>query len=691
MKTLDIDIETYSSVNLLTRGVYNYAAAGDFKVLLFAYSIDGEEVQVVDMAQGEGLPYPVVAALLNPEVTKRAYNAQFERVCLSALMRQMGLMVNTAQFPEATVDGEFLNPKGWECTRVLASAYGYVGSLDFVCRALRLDTDKAKMKEGSRLIRLFSIPGKKDGRLRRFLPCEYPEDWETFKEYCKRDVVAEQEVRRTVEKRAPAGLSLTLGAYEADQRINDRGVAVDLDFVRNAAMMVDRRREELEEMVHSVMGRGSISPQSVKKWLSRTIGTPKQIRLCAETVERIREAIEKKYGIFSDKVTAFDAYVELQVKSVAKYSALLDFTCEDGRLRGGYFYCGARTGRWTSKGVQLQNLPRRTMGKVATEELRASVKSGDYKEMRATLVELTVMGKTTGNMLQALGQLVRTAFVAGEGYKLVSFDLKTIEPRILASLASQVWMLNCFGCGGDIYAETAYRLFGIGEPTKEQRDRAKVATLALGYGGGDEPMAAMAKQMGVKMGKDEALAIVKKWRKECADVVRLWHRLEDAALSVTLSGNNRKQQQWTNSAGLRCFYKDGTLCFQLPSGRVMCYPNAVVRSGSNVRSMLRSNAVSYEGASSTGSEWTTYELYGGKLTENVVQAIARDVLAEALIRLEAFHGRVVMHTHDEVTMEVACEDEAEAARAVFEAGRSWLILPGGTPSESSGLSEWYAK
>ena len=243
MKTLDIDIETYSSVNLISRGVYNYAAAKDFKVLLFAYSIDGEEVQVVDMAQGETLPSNIIEALLNPEVTKRAYNAQFERVCLSALVRGMGLMENTAAHSEVTADGEFLNPKGWQCTRVLASAYGYIGSLDFVCKALGLDSDKAKMKEGYRLIRLFSIPGKKDGRMRRFQPCEFPEDWETFKEYCKRDVVAEQEVRRTVEKRAPMDLNLTLKAYEADQLINDRGVAVDMDFVRNAAAMVAERKD----------------------------------------------------------------------------------------------------------------------------------------------------------------------------------------------------------------------------------------------------------------------------------------------------------------------------------------------------------------------------------------------------------------------------------------------------------------
>lgn len=686
MKTLNIDIETYSSVDLIGRGVYNYAASGDFEVLLFAYSADDGEVKIVDLAQGEHLPHDVIDALLDPTVEKRAFNAQFERVCLSAMLRRMGLVANTSAYPAATADGEFLNPAGWSCTRVLASACGYPGSLAFVCKALGIGGDKAKMKEGVRLIRLFSMPKKCNGKLLRTMPQDSAEDWATFKEYCKRDVVAEKEVCERVSRTMPAGVKQTMDAYTADQLVNDRGVAVDLDFVKKAAAMVSERKDELEEKVRMVTGRQGTLSTAMKKWLSRQIGIPSTAPLSQNTVERIREALEKKFGELSDQVSAFDAYMELQVKSVAKYGALIDFTCADARLRGGYFYCGARTGRWTSKGVQLHNLPRRAIETDTADELRKAVKGGDYDEMKSVHLVQTMRDENTGSVMQALGQLVRTAFVPAPGTHLVSFDFKTIEPRILAWLAGQEWMLRCFAEGGDIYMSTAEQIFGE-KPDRSHRDKAKVATIALGYGGGDEPLAAMARQMGVELGRHEAVDIVKRWRKGCARIVDLWRTLESAALGVVLS----KKEEWKLPGTVSMSMAGDALCVKIPGGRVMRYPKAWVARGSEVKSMVRSSAVCYEGASASGSEWVTRELYGGKLTENVVQAIARDVLATALMALEACGYKVVMHTHDEVTLEVSTEAEAADARRTFEHSSGWMGLPGGTPSDMGEPSLWYSK
>lgn len=690
MKTLNIDIETYSSVDLIGRGVYNYAASGDFEVLLFAYSADDEEVKIVDLAQGEHLPHDVIDALLDPMVEKRAFNAQFERVCLSAMLRRMGLVANTSAYPAATADGEFLNPEGWSCTRVLASACGYPGSLAFVCKALGIGSDKAKMKEGGRLIRLFSMPQRKNGKLLRTIPQDNAEGWATFKEYCKRDVVAEMEVRKRVCEKMPLGVNRTFDAYTTDQLINDRGVAVDLDFVKKAAAMVSERKDELEERVRMVTGKQGTLSTALKKWLSRQIGVPSTVSLSQNNVERIREALEKKFSGLSDQVAAFDAYMELQVKSVAKYGALIDFTCADGRLRGGYYYCGARTGRWTSKGVQLHNLPRRAIGTQTANELRKAVKGGNYDEMKALHLCVARNDDNVGSVMQALGQLVRTAFVPEEGKRLVSFDFKTIEPRILAWLAGQEWMLRCFADGGDIYMSTAERIF-TEKPDRSHRDKAKVATIALGYGGGDEPLAAMAKQMGVELGKHEAVEIVKRWRKGCDLIVKLWRTLEGAALDVVLSSEQKKKEQWMVPGMIAMSMVNGALCVRIPGNRVMRYPKARVARGSEVKSMVRSSAVCYDGASAAGTEWVTHELYGGKLTENVVQAIARDVLASALMVLEECGYKVVMHTHDEVTLEVGTKAEAVGARRIFEHSSDWMGLPGGTPSDMSTPSLWYSK
>ena len=689
MKTLHIDIETYSSVDLLTRGVYNYAEADDFQVLLFAYSVDGGEVKIVDLAMGETLPEEILDAILDPRVFKLAFNAQFERVCLSAMIRKMskdGKMPKGSEFSFASHDGKYLSPAGWVCVRVLASASGYPGSLAFVGKAMGLPQDKAKMKEGSRLIRLFSIPNKLGGRYVRVKPEDHPEDWALFKAYCIRDVEAEMEIQERTKQCLMNGERWkAVQCYTVDQFINDRGVGVDIRMLINANLFAERRKAELEELLD--MAGLKNKPEDIKAYLHRIIGTPENISLNAETLTQARKRIIEKYG-HGEKLSAIDAYIELQVKSVKKYETLKDYVSPDFRLRGAYYYFGARTGRWSSRGVQIHNMPRLLLSEQATAELRRLLRTWDYVAFKKGVFRLRDRGEKVGGVMQALGQLFRTVFRPRHGNKMLTMDYKTIEPRILARLAGEVWMQECFLDGKDIYEETARRIFGLDIVDRETRQKAKIAAISLGYGAGATVLESVAKGMGVKLAPGEAADIVKRWRQSCPNIVKLWNRLERAASdAVRKKGTPDAAVDMAN--GIRLFMRGDNLLMSLPTNDTIVYPNARLLLGPDVKNMERDSAVGYDGASATGKEWVTSELYGGKLTENAVQAMARDVLAETLITFEFSGVDVVMHTHDEVTLDVDPEEaDPDALKKCFCSSMHGVAK---LEADSSGLCDYYSK
>lgn len=691
MKTLHIDIETYSSVDLLTRGVYNYAEADDFQVLLFAYSVDGGAVKIVDLARGERLPEEILDALVNPLVFKIAYNAQFERVCLSAMLRKMsadGTIHDNGDQPAVTHDGKFLNPYSWVCVRVLASACGFSGSLAFVGKAMGLPQDKAKMAEGMRLIRLFSMPARRGGRFERITPEERPQDWETFKAYCVRDVEAEMEIQERTKRYIEGGDRWAVwNYYPVDQLINDRGVKVDMRMLVNASIFAAKRKDELEYLISEA---GLLNKTADLKWyLNNKIDTPMSIGLNAETLAEARRRIIEKYGR-GGELSVIEACIELRTTSVKKYEVLKDYMSPDFILRGSYYYYGARTGRWSSRGVQIHNMPRRLMSDEATGELRQLLREGEYDSFKQKVLELRDRGEKVGGVLQALGQLFRTVFVPRPGNKMLTMDYKTIEPRILAYLAGETWMQECFESGKDIYEETARRIFNIRDVDHETRQKAKVATIALGYGAGATVLESVAKGMGVKLAPGEAEAIVKAWRRSCPGIVKLWRTLEGAAIR-TVEG---KDDCALAAGGIMAHellfsMHDGALVVMLPNRSMIVYPNARITGGADVKSMDHDRALCYDGASATGKDWVTNEIYGGKLTENVVQAIARGVLAETLKTLDYMCKNIVMHTHDEVTFDIDTEKaDPDSIKELF-----CICIQNNTSydADTSGLCDYYNK
>ena len=690
MKTLHIDIETYSSTDLLTRGVYNYAEADDFQVLLFAYSVDGGAVKIVDLAMGEKLPEEIHDALLDKQVYKIAYNAQFERVCLSAMLRKMspdGMLHNTDDYPGATEDGKYLHPGGWVCMRVLASACGFPGSLAFVGKAMGLPQNKAKMKEGARLIRLFCIPRKNGKQLLKTDPKKHLEDWETFKEYCIRDVEAEMEIQertklyiRGHERWWP------LLCYPTDQMINDRGVKVDTEMLRNASLFISLRKEELERTA-ALAGVGT-QTEDLKKYLGTIFNMPRGLSLTAETLPEIRARVARTYGR-SVELDLVDAYIELRAVSIKKYEALKNYVSPDSILRGSYYYYGARTGRWSSRGVQIQNMPRRKMSDEATRELRQLLKDGDYDGFKQKVFKLRDKGEKVGGVMQALGQLFRTVFVPRDGHKLLTMDYKAIEPRILADLAGEAWMQECFHNKQDIYEETAKRMFKISNVDSELRQKAKVATIALGYGAGATVLESVAKNMGIKLAPGEAADLVKAWRQSCPAIVHLWDTLERATMDVVeKNGEPGAAFAEEMTTGMRFLVRDGALIVMLPTKGMIAYPNARIIGGSDVKSMDRDRALCYDGASASGKDWVTNEIYGGKLAENIVQAIARGILAETLQVLD-YDKIVVMHTHDEVTLDI--DPEKKDPGQLTGLFRASLLTNTYYDADTSGLCDYYSK
>lgn len=656
MKELAIDIETYSGADLAECGVYRYVEHPDFRVLLFAYSVDNGPVELIDFAKGEDLPQSLLFALSDYRVTKTAFNATFERICLSKWIQR------------TTVNQWSLDPDQWDCTMVAAARCGLPLSLAQCGAVLGLDEkDEGKMKEGKALIRKFTCPNREGERT---LPEEDPEAWEVFKAYCKRDVEVEQAIRNAVKRFTQPEWEKRL--YGIDQRINDRGVLIDRQLVECADRLAGEYTAQLFEKAKSITGlENPNSPTQLKAWLKEKAGVS-----VASLNKAEMDDIEKAVGFHGVAGKVLKLRMEMGKTSVKKYSAMLDCVCHDGRIHGLLQYYGAaRTGRWAGRLVQVQNLPQNHLKDL--DEARRLVKAGDLDEFTCNYK----------NPTQVLSELIRTAFVAEDGKVFHVCDFSAIEARVVAWIAGEEWVLDVFRQGGDIYCATASQMFGVPVEkhgaNSELRAKGKIAVLALGYGGG---VSALDKMGGQRMGltQKEEGEIVNRWRTANRHIVRLWDTVERAARRAIMTGMDTKINR-----GIVFGYQGGCLTVQLPSGRKLVYPRAKVEEYMKTRFERPelTESVTYEGLNQTTKKWERMEAYGGKMVENIVQATARDILAWVMFRAERDGLPVVFHVHDEIIVEAdPNEVKLEDAEKIFSEPVEWAE---GLPLKGAGYTTPY--
>lgn len=626
---LSIDLETYSDVNLKKAGLYRYVQSPAFEILLFAYSLDGAPTQVVDMAQGEKIPLEVVHALTDPQCLKHAYNAAFEWYCLSKYM------------------GVQLPPSQWRDTMLHGLYAGYTAGLDATGRALGIPEDKQKLATGKALIRYFCVPCKptksNGGRTRNY-PHHDPEKWELFKTYNGQDVVAEMEIERRLSV-FPVP-DFVQKQWETDLLINARGVAVDMDFCEGALELGETIRAQLTD--EAVQLSGLQNPNSVKqlaRWLSAETGDD----ITSLRKETIKELLGRDNADHVQRM--LEIRQELGKTSTKKYDAIEAAVCDDGRVRGLLQFYGAnRTGRWAGRLVQVQNLPR-----TYTEPLefaRELVKGRKLDALR------TVYGSPN----DTLSQLIRTAFVAAPGNVLIDADFSAIEARVISWLADEEWRLEVFRTHGKIYEASASQMFGVplerikkGNPEYSLRQRGKVAELALGYQGGVPAMRQMdTGKLLADLPDEEIKDIVDKWRNTNPKIRNLWYSFNDAAIRVIQNGGSLRVRCCTFARECDCIRGTTCMTVSLPSGRKLYYVEPSV--GEN---RWGGPSITYMGVNDK-NKWGHIETYGGKLVENVVQAIARDCLAQAIEHLEAAGLPVVFHIHDEVVIDTAAFDTNDA-------------------------------
>ena len=626
---LSIDLETYSDVNLKKAGLYRYVQSPAFEILLFAYSFDGAPTQVIDMAQGEKIPLEVIHALTDPQCLKHAYNAAFEWYCLSKYM------------------GAQLPPSQWRDTMLHGLYAGYTAGLDATGRALGIPEDKQKLTTGKALIRYFCVPCKptkaNGGRTRNY-PHHDPEKWELFKTYNGQDVVAEMEIERRLSV-FPVP-DFVQKQWETDLLINARGVAVDMDFCEGALELGEIIRAQLTD--EAVQLSGLQNPNSVKqlaRWLSAETGDD----ITSLRKETIKELLGRDNADHVQRM--LEIRQELGKTSTKKYDAIEAAVCDDGRVRGLLQFYGAnRTGRWAGRLVQVQNLPR-----TYTEPLefaRELVKGRKLDALR------TVYGSPN----DTLSQLIRTAFVAAPGNVLIDADFSAIEARVISWLADEEWRLEVFRTHGKIYEASASQMFGVplerirkGNPEYSLRQRGKVAELALGYQGGVPAMRQMdTGKLLADLPDEEIKDIVDKWRNTNPKIRNLWYSFNDAAIRVIQNGGSLRVRCCTFARECDCIRGTTCMTISLPSGRKLYYVEPAV--GEN---RWGGPSITYMGVNDK-NKWGRIETYGGKLVENVVQAIARDCLAQAIEHLEAAGLPVVFHIHDEVVIDTAAFDTNDA-------------------------------
>lgn len=599
MRTLSIDIETYSPISLAKSGVYKYCNHPDFEILLFSYAIDDCAVRTVDLASGEQLPAEILRALDDPVVVKWAYNAAFERACLSAYL------------------GRRLDPAGWRCSMVWAATLGLPLSLKDVGTVLNLDAQK--MEAGKNLIKYFCVPDK-HGHQR--LPGSDPDCWRLFKSYNARDVQVETAVRHKLTN-FPVP-EYVWAQYEVDQRINDRGIRIDTTLATNAITIDESHRAQALARAQELTGlENPASPLQLQEWLNQHGCTIESM-----AKESVDEALASASGEVKE---ALELRQELSRSSVAKYRKMIDVTCTDQRAHGLLQFYGAnRTGRWAGRLVQVQNLPRNYLPDLAQARSLVRDGNGDALDMLYPSVPDT------------LSQLIRTAFIPSEAHRFIVADYSAIEARVLAWLAGEKTTLVAFKNGEDLYCATASAMFGVPVEkhgaNSELRQKGKIAVLACGYNGSVGALKAMgALNMGLT--EDELPPIVDAWRDANPYIVRLWHKVGDAATRAIRTGRP------VTLRNLVFEKKSGMLFITLPSGRRLAY----VKPGIGVN-RFGGTSITYWGQG-VSRKWQKLETYGGKLVENIVQAIARDLLAEAITRIEKAGHRIVMHIHDEVVID----------------------------------------
>lgn len=638
MKTLSLDLETYSSVDLGKSSVYRYVESPDFDILLLGFSTDGSPVQVVDLAQGEQIPPEVIDALTDDTVNKWAFNANFERVCLSEWLRRNSYPLHNEHYstPDDPCMG-YLDPVGWHCTMVWSAYLGLPLSLKDVGAALGLD--KQKLTEGKDLIKYFCVPGK-DGQ--RHLPADASDKWSIFKAYNLRDVETEMGIQERLRKYPVP--DAVWDQYHLDQQINDRGIAVDMALVCSAISIDERSREELTAKLKELtMLDNPNSVQQMKDWLAdngletETLGKKQVTELLKTAPEPLRSVLVLRQ--------------QLAKSSVKKYQAMEATVCADGRVRGCFQFYGARTGRWAGRNIQLQNLPQNKMPDL--EQARAIVRAGDYDAVRM-LYDSTP---------DALSQLIRTAFVPRSGHTFFVADFSAIEARVIAWLAGEDWRQRVFADGKDIYCASASQMFGV--PVEKHginahlRQKGKIAELALGYGGSVGALKAMgALEMGLQ--EEELKPLVDAWRTANPMIVKLWWAVDDAVMTAI------RMKSSTATHGIRFTCQSGMLFITLPSGRQLSYVKP--RIGEN---QFGSPAATYMGLSAA-RQWDRLESYGPKFVENIVQAISRDILCYAMQTLRCCS--IVAHVHDELIIEA---DPRMSVEAVCEQmGRTPPWAPG---------------
>lgn len=623
MKNISIDIETFSDIDLNKCGVYKYAESPNFEILLFGYAVDGDKVQVIDLAQGEHIPQEIIDALTDDEVTKWAFNANFERVCLSRYLSDLGVSLDPFHdnHPLSTECARFLNLEGWRCSMVWAATMGLPLSLKGVGQVLKLEDQK--MDEGKALIKYFSVPcaaTKANGGRTRNMPFHDPEKWETFKAYNQRDVEVEMAIQQRLTN-FPVP-DFVWDEYHIDQEINDRGVRLDMDLVKEAIEMDTRSRTELTTAMKDITELDNPnSVQQMKQWLSdnglETDSLGKKV--VAELIKTAPLELQ----------TVLELRQQLAKSSVKKYQTMERAVCDDGRARGMFMFYGAnRTGRWAGRLIQLQNLPQNHLEDLA--DARALVKSGDFDAVKLLYEDVP----------DTLSQLIRTAFIPKDGSQLYISDFSAIEARVIAWYAGEMWRQKVFADGGDIYCASASQMFHV--PVEKHginghlRQKGKIAELALGYGGSVGALKAMgAIEMGLS--EDELPPLVDAWRQTNPHIVKFWWDVDRAVMEAV------KHKHTTSSYGLTFSCRSGMLFITLPSGRNLAYVKPKV--GTN---KFGGECITYEGVGAT-KKWERLDSYGPKFVENIVQATSRDILCYAMKTLR--NCEIVMHIHDELVIE----------------------------------------
>lgn len=623
MRTLSIDIETYSSVDLKESGVYRYAESPDFSILLLAYAYDNEEVQIIDLASGEPLPYQLKNDLVNPKILKTAFNASFELTCISSHLK------------------EWIDPSQWRCTMVHAMLAGYPTSLEKVAEVMNLLEQKDKA--GKMLIKYFCQPCEPTARNNmrtRNLPAHDPYKWDDFKKYCKQDVETERAIRIKLDKVEFPSREQTL--WNLDQAINRTGVLVDDVFVQAALDLANRFKQEAMERAQELTGLDNPkSGAQLKQWLSEEIED--------EVTSLNKKAIPDLLAtVDSEKAKeVIQLHQQLSKSSLSKYEKMQSMMNPDHRVRGLFqFYGASRTGRWAGRGVQLQNLPQNHLNDL--ELVREMVLNNEYDMIQLLYPSITA----------ALSELVRTSFVAPQGKTFVIADFNAIEARVIAWLANEKWVMDVFANNGKIYETTAARMFDIPleNVTKDLRQKGKVAVLSCGYGGGPNALRKMAPQME----ETDLRQMVTLWRSANPHICHLWVDTESACKEAI----EHPGVGYTFQRGLKAIVRQGRLQIVLPSGRSLNY----------LHPSIVEKQIQYEGYDSTdGSRvWGQVRTYGGKLVENIVQAIARDCLAEAMLRVsEVPFLKIVMHVHDEIVCEANTSEALSTLLRIMNQPIEW--------------------